>query len=137
MTEDVALAACDFDTTTGYVTFRWSEGEFRLRPPNLGELRQLEELQEQAGAETEAAREAAGEGYVTPTQIETLTKNLTWWRLAFDLLAEKSLPPDDRCPAWLGTLPMIVRARTHWMSFPIPALGNLLQVLGAANNGAE
>ncbi len=154
MTDNVEVeipAAYEKNERTGAVVFRWSDKVFTLRPPLMGDLRQLEELQEKAadaGRARAEAEKAAEEARARGETVETVpwTKRdqeaemYEWWRLCFDLLSDRPLPPDDQCPPFLAELgaTLIFDIRTHWITFPMPALGNalLLQALGAASNGS-
>ena len=156
--------SCEMDETTGNVTLRWAgrdeQGtpklyEFTLRPPMLGEKRQLEELIEAAEtagekrrktAETKARRDAEKAGVAfdpatvvvpAPTVAENHAANLGWWRKAFDLCCTEPLPPSDYCAPFLAEAPTLIwEVRSHWSLHPTKALGSLLnQLLGASSNG--
>ncbi len=164
MAEDEMIAALEAagaitkNDQTGVITFRWRGQErFTLQPPLLGELRQLETLLQRsqeagearraAAAEIAAAKQAAlaeGRDYDGPepaewTKEDNRREALEYWRLAFDLLADRPLPPDDQIEPWLPDLgtTLVVYCTMHWSTYPMQALGNsLAQLLGATSNGA-
>lgn len=127
----------EFDNDTGIVTVRIGKKAYKIDPPTLGVMRDLDLLaakldrESAAEAEAEAAKKAPEE--VAAETAEELTQRplhekvgevMPWWRLLFEKCADGELPPDDDCPIWFGTTLIVARIHVFWMMHPFLALGS-------------
>lgn len=127
------------DAETGESRLTWNGTTYVIRPPLLGQMRELDLLAEKvdrkttADAERTAAAALEGDEEIPAETTEALsdrttsggvTEVLPWWRLLFRLCGDQPLPPDDECPLWMGTAVLIGRLQLHWVLHPFVALGS-------------
>lgn len=128
--------AVGFNETTGWVTLRDDGRVWRVKPPKLGVLRELDllaaKLTREATAKLEQATQAVApedvpadvaEALAQPALHDQVEETLPWWELLLDRCGDGPLGPYDDAPIWMGGTVLISLLLTHWMTFPLRGRG--------------
>lgn len=131
----------EHDYDTGEVRVVLGTKTYRLRPPTIGQSRELDLLAETIDRESAAAVEErvaaalADDEALDEAAVATLRRllpadlalaALPWWRRLFELCGDaKTLPDDDDWPLWIGSSAIIGRLQAFWVLYPFVALGPL------------
>lgn len=124
---------------SGEVIVRIRAEQWTLQPPLLGHQRKLEakaqELIKDSTVEAERAAVVAPADELPDEVVTALASPedeplsatvvgvLPWWRLLFDLCADRPLPEDDDCPLWMASTLVVAQLQVHWMLHPFLGLG--------------
>lgn len=134
--------AIEHDFDTGEVRITFGGKTYRLRPPTIGQSRELDLLAETIDRESAlAAEEKAAKALAENEELDAVTLAsirrlspaemavavMPWWRRLFESCgdAKQQLPPDEDCPLWFGSSAIVGRLQAFWVLYPFVALGPL------------
>lgn len=109
----------------GTIKMVFGADEFVLRRPRVGQMREFDErLTEMADAQK--TNNALGDDRDLGLDERLF---LSWWRDVVAALDRNGgvFPPDEDCPPWLISAPLVTETKNHWRSVPWGPGGSPMQ----------